>query len=349
MLLLPGVGLACLLAVVAQTAGGRLVGVACVLLPLAGLLFLVERRRGALASVVLGLGCLGGAWWQTPSADAVQATGLSVFLGSTQHRRIALTQMVPEVDQFTLGAHLIPALDPFIDGPQSTRIRQLFEGVYAELRADPAFAQAGSVMGDAYAELWGGGWRNDHLFRYPAPSGGAPRPVLLFLHGSAGNFLGYLWVLKAFADRAGWAVVAPDFGFGNWHRHPIAPTLERVLAYIDAQPDLDGDRVMLAGLSNGGRGVVRVARGWPERFRAAVLFSPVIDQTDDLPDLPWFVLHARSDRRIPVLHVANAVHRMRAAGLTVDLRLIEGDHFIFFSRRDAVIDVLERARAAMER
>jgi predicted esterase len=351
-LALPGLGLAAVLLFVAQTWPARLVALFCLLAPFACLVALaVGRRRWRMivGAGVLAIGCLCGAWFLTPSADEVRASGLSVYLGDAGHTRAAVTQMVPEVDQFTLGSFLVPAVDPIIDQAQSKRIRALFQGVYTEVRADPAFAKAGSVMGDAYAELLGGAWRNDHLFRYPAANDGPARPVLLFLHGSAGNFLGYLWVLKAFADQAGWAIVAPDFGFGNWAHHPIKPTLDRVLAYIDSRPDLDGSRMMLAGLSNGGLGVTRVAKAYPTRFSAFVLFSPVIDQSDDLPRAPWFVLHGDGDRRIPARFVTEPAERIRAQGSPVDVNLIPGDHFIFFDRRDAVLDVLMRAQAALPR
>lgn len=343
--------LALALLLTAETAGGRLTALLFVFGVIGAIHLLWRgRARWGVSAGLLGaaFGCWLGAYLLAPSADAVRSTGISVYLGDSDHARGALANLVPEIDQFTLGSHLVPAVDPFIDAAQAARIRHLFQRVYAELRADPVFARAGSTMNAAYAELFGGEWRTDHLYRYPPAGPGPARPVLLFLHGSAGNFLGYLWVLKRFADAHGWAVVAPDHGFGNWNRGDPDAVFAKTLKYIDARPDLDGSRIVLAGLSNGGLGVARALKHAPERYRAVVLFSAITTLLDDgVPTkVPFFLLHGDQDRRIPVDAVRYTTARLRADGVPVELVTRPSDHFLFFEDFAAIDAILQRAFAA---
>lgn len=345
---LPVAALAVGLLIVAETAPGRFTAAACVIVPVAAIHW--AWRRGirwplSALGLALGVGCLIAARALTPSAAEVRATGISVYLGARDHDRLALANLVPEIDQFTLGSHLVHHVDPIIDPAQAARIRGLFQQVYRELRADPVFARAGSTMDAAYGELLGLPWRNEHLYRYPPEGAGPARPVILFLHGSAGNFLGYLWVLKRFADAHGWAVVAPDYGFGNWNHGDPEAVFAQLLRYIDTRPDLDGTRIVLTGLSNGGLGVGRALRHAPQRYRAVVLFSAITDLIDQgVPiDAPFHLLHGAADRRIPLHFIEQSVARLRAAGARVALTVRPSDHFLFFEDRAAVEAILRQA------
>lgn len=345
---LPSWALAVMLLCVAQTAGGRLTALIFII-GLPALIGLILRPKRPLSW--MGIGCAlafwGAAYLNAPSAQEVAATHLSVYLGDVGHARGALSNLVPEIDQFTLGSHLVPFIDPFIDRPKAARIRSLFQKVYAELQADPTFSRAGSTMNVAYGELWGFEPRNDHLYRYPQADTAwkLRRPVLLFLHGSGGNFLGYLWVLKRFADTCGWTVIAPDNAFGFWRPDAAHSTIERALRYIEAQEDLDASRVVLAGLSNGGLGVQQALSHGRHRFEAVVLLSAVPAST--MPphptDTPWFVLHGDADLRIPIAYTDQMVAMLRQAGAAVDRRVVAGDHFVFFERQDAVLEILTAA------
>lgn len=328
----------------AHTWPGRLAALCFLTAPPGLLLMGLRLRLRSLSRVPRGLGpgllalgllCYGAAWALSPDGEAPPEARLrSVWLDDARFRRGALANVVPEIDQFTLGSHLVPYADPYIDGPQAARIRGAFEAVYLELREAPDFLAAGSQMPRAYLDQLGG-----HLYVYD-PGGEAPRPVILFLHGSAGPFKGYQWVWRSLAEAQGWAVVSPSFGFGHWARPEGVDLVQQTLDWIAAQPELDGERVVLAGLSNGGLGVSRAAAALPGAFEALIYLSPVIEP-GQMPavaaahDGPVIVITGDADRRIPLWWVQEAVDALAAAGTEVSLEVAPGeDHFLFFTQRE---------------
>ena len=53
-------------------------------------------------------------------------------------------------------------------------------------------------------------------------------------------------------------LVQPSFGFGGWHRPGGLEAIEAARVYALAHEPVAPSRVFLAGLSNGGRGLIRV-------------------------------------------------------------------------------------------
>ncbi|MCB9763505.1 MAG: hypothetical protein H6739_27305 [Alphaproteobacteria bacterium] len=342
-------GMAALLLAVAETPGGRLAALCFLCLPPGVMLVLLRpllpsarTRRWTVASAVLVAGAAGAyglAWAQAPRGEAPAGAPLqSVWLDGDRFRPWALANVVPEIDQFTLGSYLVPFLDPYIDGAQAARIRETFQHIYRPMRQDPAFVALGSGMPMAYSDLPGLPRDRGHLYVYtPASRPEGALPVVLFLHGSAGPFKGYQWVWAELAEAEGWAVVSPSFGFGHWGDPAGVDTVRRALDYIAANPRLDADRVVLAGLSNGGLGVTRAAAGIPGAFQGLVYLSPVIE-AGWMPDVarahrgPVTVITGADDRRVPLSWVRGAVEVLEAQGADVRLEVAPGeDHFLFFS------------------
>jgi pimeloyl-ACP methyl ester carboxylesterase len=135
-------------------------------------------------------------------------------------------------------------------------------------------------------------------------------------------------------------------GFGNWYRADGVRAVERALSDAEMVVPLDGDRIYLVGLSNGGTGVSRVASEMPERFRGLVYISGVIESsivTDhsflrDWRDRPVLVIHGGADRRIPVSTARLAVAGMESGGVDVSyVEYPDEDHFLFLSRLEEVL------------
>ncbi len=354
---IPLVWLAFLLVVGAETAQGRLFGGACLLMfPTPVLVWMsryVTSSRpfwvATLACAAAAGCCFIGCAFLSASGRSAEGENLqSVHLGSSRFRRLSIANLVPEIDQLKLGSYLFPQIDPFIDREQGDRIRELFLRIYRESRHTDAFIDVGSSLGTVYEDLFLAKRTVGHLYTYiPETGQEGPLPVILFLHGSLGNFKGYLWVWKAFADEHGVAIVAPSFGIGNWYLEGGMDAVEAALEVCQDHPELDADRIVLAGLSNGGTGVSRAASLKPEAFRGLMFLSPVIERevvgnmsfADSWSDRPVLVITGAMDRRIPLTYVEEAVTDMTDRGIRVTSNVFPSeDHFLFFSIPDQVMD-----------
>jgi poly(3-hydroxybutyrate) depolymerase len=250
---------------------------------------------------------------------------------------------LPEIDQVKLGTYIVPLLDPLIGWREAAHLRAACLRVYRPMEQSAAFRALGSAMTYAYSDTDSG-----QLYEV-APRGVGPRPpAIVFLHGSAGNFKGYLFVWSELARRVPFVVVAPSFGFGNWNRDGGTAVIERARRHAIERLGADPQRVFLAGLSNGGRGVTRaLAEEAAPRYVGTILISAVVEP--DLVegarrwrDLPTLVVHGARDDRITWSSAQRSVAALRAAGANVVLRVDpEEDHFLFFSRRDEVQDWIE--------
>ena len=259
-----------------------------------------------------------------------------------------LGNIVQEADQVALGIGLARWIDRFVDRQKARRIRQLTLPLYEAMGRDPDFADMGSVMSYAYAEMWGAAPRGGHYVAIvPGDAEAAKRPSVVFLHGSGGNFASYWYVLAPLARERGIAVLCPTFGFGNWHK---AGGVEAALAATDhaiKRYGLDPERVYLAALSNGGRGATRVAAQHPDRFRGVALISAVLEHRPIRAGvskgawrgLPVLFIHGNLDLRLPIGPSRDRVAELRGGGARVSEMVMDGeDHFLLFSQRQAVIE-----------
>ncbi|MCZ7649182.1 MAG: prolyl oligopeptidase family serine peptidase [Planctomycetota bacterium] len=304
--------------------------------------------------ILLGLSLIlfVGLHLNSPAGRGSEPGSSNVFLKEgTAYPRRALTNLVPEIDQIKWGTYVVPYLDPIIDSEQGERLRGLTMDLYRPMQDDPAWRELGSALPWAYDELLGGTADSGHAYVYvPATPVRGPRPAILFLHGSAGNFKAYLYLWKELADRAGYAIVAPTFGWGNWSRPGGVEVIARARNWIDAQPELDGSRVLLAGLSNGGRGVCVEARRQAGAYAGFVFISAVRDgeafealcRSGAWKDRRVLVLHGELDRRIPYEYALAGVKGLEEAGAAVRVKTYaDEDHFLFFSKRNELLDEVE--------
>jgi pimeloyl-ACP methyl ester carboxylesterase len=266
---------------------------------------------------------------------------------SVRFRPYRPTNVIPEAEQIRLGFLVMPALDPILTRGQSRRVAAITRPIYAEMEEDADFRELGSVMGWAYAELAGRPFDVGHYYLYvPKARPPDPLPLVVFLHGSAGNFKAYTWLWAQAAEREGFAVIAPSFGFGNWSRPGGAESALAALDDVLRDVAIDEERIYLAGLSNGGLGVSHVAARAQERFRGLIFISPVIADilTNRLvpsgtwDDCPVLVITGEADRRIPVGYVEEHARRLQVIGADVTLITYPGeDHFLFFSQKDQIM------------
>jgi predicted esterase len=172
-------------------------------------------------------------------------------------------------------------------------------------------------------------------------------PAMIFLHGSAGNFKAYIWLLSRIAEERGMVVIAPTFGFGNWREPGGVEAIYRALDDACTFVEINPQRVYLAGLSNGGLGVSLAGGDQPERFAGLVFLSPVFATgVTDSPTFlhawaghPILIITGLADDRIPVSYVETRVNTFESAGVDVTYHEYPNeDHFLVFSRRDEVLN-----------
>jgi hypothetical protein len=201
--------------------------------------------------------------------------------GGWHYPRFALGALLPEIDQLLLGFKLVPMADSLFTMKQAREVSGLTRSIYAELEADEDFRALGSVLPEAYDEIWGQRFNHGHYFLYIPPrlDRKIPAPALVFLHGSGGNFKAYTWLLSKVADERGMVLIVPTFGMGNWDPQRSGPVVIAALEDAARAIPLDLSQVHLAGLSNGGLGVSHLAASEAgRRFRSFIFLSPVCDE-----------------------------------------------------------------------
>jgi pimeloyl-ACP methyl ester carboxylesterase len=271
--------------------------------------------------------------------------------GDWSFPRYALSNLLPEVEQIKLGITLMPYADPIIDRAQARRIAGVTLPIYHQMERDQDFRRLGSVMGWAYAELWGAQFYHGHYYLYlPETAPGEKVPALVFVHGSAGNFKAYLWVWSRLGEARRMAVICPSFGFGNWYRPGGTEAVDAVVSHALRTLPIDPNQLYLVGLSNGGTGVSRAAAATPERYRGLVYVSPIIEEDVVLADdfvrgwrgRPVLIVQGEQDRRIPARYVRERAQGLAGAGMDVTYREFAGeDHFLLFSQPDVVLNAVQ--------
>ena len=307
-------------------------------------------RRAAASSFGLWAILTIGLWINAP--DGHTATGSSVqhrfSNGQWSFKRHALGNMLPEIDQFRLGFKLVPAIDPLFTRQQGHRLAEWTSSIYQELEANPDFNALGSVMPLAYDELWGREFDCGHyiLYQPKRPPSSPSNPVLVFLHGSGGNFKAYTWVLSQVAEELGMIIIAPTYGMGNWHEPATTNLIENAIQDARKIADIDLSQIHLMGLSNGGLAVSQAGLHLGKRVRSLCFLSPVFERmligTPEFSALwtgrPVLVVSGKHDDRVPIDYVKASADMMSSAKIDVTFTAVEdADHFLLFSHRQQVI------------
>lgn len=275
-----------------------------------------------------------------------------VLHGQDRPSRYAPWNVIPEADQFKVGASILPLADPYVDFAKARRIRSLVLPIYEAMEDDAEFRALRSAAGTTCREILRMEFRARHYYLFlPKTTGDERLPCLIFLHGMGGNMKPYLWVLSRMSTRMKCAVIAPTFGLGNWDRPEGAEFVVNVAEEALATLPLDPERLFLLGYSNGAMGVTRAALTEPTLFKGLIYLSPVTE--DEFFSSPEFLahkqdrkilfLHGGRDRRIPLSFVQGTVASLEQLGCNVRLKVYDDeDHYLLFSQSDAVLaDIVE--------
>ena len=259
--------------------------------------------------------------------------------------RYSIPNIVPEADQVTVGLAVAKLIRRPVSAIKPKRLSRLI--LYEKMAADPAFRDMGSVLKWAFADDMGLPFDVGHYVAIVPRRAASPVPLLVFLHGRGGNFSRYWHSLSPLARDHGIAVIAPSFGDGFWDRPGGVEDIRAAIEDACKRFPIDGKRIFIAGLSNGGKGALRYAIDYPGSVKGIVLISAVLDQEPiqrgidkgTWKGLPMFFIHGQADWGVPFSVMKPRFDRMVEAGaLPSTLVFADADHFLFFSKHDEVID-----------
>ena len=285
---------------------------------------------------------------RAPTGRSSDARVANYFSQSDEHSfRLALTNLLPEEDQLLAGFMIAPAIDPLLTTEQSGRLRELTRQVYRQLEADPGFHALGSAMGFTYQDIVSSSPGARHCYTYVPANLDHRKParLLIFFHGSGGNFKAYLWLLSKIADQVGLVTAAPTGGFGAWPASECGAQFNWALDAARHVSVIDPDHITIMGLSNGGVALSRLIQTSGTRFDAAIFVSPVFDQAalqssafaDQCRGKRILVISGVRDDRVPIDYVHTKAATMKSAGAHVEeLDIDSADHFLIFSHSGAV-------------
>ena len=165
-----------------------------------------------------------------------------------------------------------------------------------------------------------------------------PVPLILALHyGWQGKTVppfhggGFLTGLVEPALRAlGAIIVAPDCTGADWTDLQSETDVLALVDHVQATFNIDPRKTLIAGYSRGGRGTWHLAARHQDRFKAAIVMAgwPPPDVAAIEWTIPLYVLHSRDDELIPLEPTEAAVSQLKAAGVSVELAVVEGiTHF----------------------
>ena len=158
-------------------------------------------------------------------------------------------------------------------------------------------------------------------------------PLVVALHGGAGNGRGFLWSWLRDARSFGAILLAPTATGSTWALmgdDADTPNLMRILEIVRSRWNIDPKRLLLTGMSDGGTFcyVTGLERASPFTHLApiAATFHPLMAEMADaerLHGLPVYLVHGRRDWMFPVEVARQTRDALSAAGANVTYREIE--------------------------
>jgi len=175
-----------------------------------------------------------------------------------------------------------------------------------------------------------------------------PTGVLFWLHGAIrqpapGGGAGEAQMFEPAVKEMGLIVVGPSTYDGvEWGDPACRALLLHALDHVKTHFNVDENRVWIAGDSDGGRGTYATVETFATFFGAAV---PVIGAPGGVTrflnfrNLPWFAINGGKDSIFKIENVREAVDAMKAAGISIEWKLIENgahDPRFFLQYKDEV-------------
>ena len=158
-------------------------------------------------------------------------------------------------------------------------------------------------------------------------------PLVMALHGGSGNGRGFLWSWLRDARSLGAILVAPTATGPTWALmgdDSDTPNLMRILDTVRSRWTVDGSRLLLTGMSDGGTFCYVTGFDGASPFThlapVSATFHPLMAEMADavrLQGLPIFITHGKLDWMFPVQTARQTQAALSAAGADVTYREID--------------------------
>lgn len=291
-------------------------GVAYVVLLGALLAARITRSRQVTAAATAGLLAVGSARaaWVGSGGHETRLETWDADGGTSSVRLV--DRILDEADVATIGAR-------FVSDAEGKELPRALVRAYEAMKREEGRALPSPVLATAL------GLQRPSAFdvivvRPEAQS--PPRAALVFLHGSGGSFVQPCRQMAAIARPLGMTTVCPSTNVAaEWTESPGREILSATIARLRRNGI---ERVVVAGLSNGGIGASLLAPTLPRgEIQGLVLVSGVSPSAAPA-GVPTLVVHGREDERVEVEDATTYVERTGAEAFL----LADAGHFVFLLR-----------------
>ncbi|SDT07877.1 phospholipase [Bradyrhizobium canariense] len=158
-------------------------------------------------------------------------------------------------------------------------------------------------------------------------------PLVMALHGGSGNGRNFLWSWLRDARSLGAILIAPTATGSTWAlmgEDTDTPNLARILDQVRSRWNVDPERLLLTGMSDGGTYCyvtgLESASPFTHLAPVASTFHPLMAEMADaqrLRGLPVYLVHGRLDWMFPVQVARQTREALSAAGADVTYRELD--------------------------
>ncbi|THD61948.1 MAG: phospholipase [Bradyrhizobium sp.] len=158
-------------------------------------------------------------------------------------------------------------------------------------------------------------------------------PLVMALHGGSGNGRGFLWSWLRDARSHGAILIAPTATGGTWSlmgEDADTPNLARILDLVRSRCNVDSEKLLLTGMSDGGTfcyvSGLESTSPFTHLAPIAATFHPLMAEMADaqrLRGLPIYLVHGRLDWMFPVQGARQTHQLLQAAGAEVTYRELD--------------------------
>ncbi len=158
-----------------------------------------------------------------------------------------------------------------------------------------------------------------------------PVPLVLALHygGHGAPFYGK-FILTDMVEPAlrelGAIIVSPDCPSSDWTQPESEAFVIELIENIQAEHNIDKDKILVTGYSLGGMGTWHLAASHPEQFSVGVVMAGM--PPDNVLEIDWqvplYVIHGRNDEVLPIDPTLGAVAQLQSQGEDIKLIILEG-------------------------